>query len=72
MESHCRSVRVDLQQGLGGKVHHDERGKSLGLFQARRMRRGGWRCYTDLHGGVLQKGGGSNVGQMQGRTYLIT
>lgn len=35
--SHCRSGRTDFRQGLGGEVHDDQRGKSLGEFQARRI-----------------------------------
>ena len=50
--SHCRGGRTDFQQGLGGEVHDDQRGKSSGEFRVRGMRGDGWRCYTDWHGGV--------------------
>jgi len=51
-------------------VHDDQRDKSLGEFQARRIRGRGWRCCTDLHGGVASTRAVDEMSAMHGGTYL--
>ncbi len=53
-------------------MHDDQRDKSLGEFQARRIRGRGWRCWTDLHGGVASTRAVDKMSAMHGGTYLIT